>query len=115
MTEKPAFLQGFYPFEGSGIDKLQPFSTPITYKVPEDKRSQFVYFRAGNSSPEMVCVAMLRDGQPTRYFPIGGKGSVHVPLAVVEDLHPGTMLELQFAAPAGEKGTLVIDVGLMEF
>ena len=115
MTEKPAFLQGFYAFEGRGIDSLQPFSTPVTYTVPFDKRSQFIYLRAGNSSPELVCVVMLRDGNPSRYFPIGGKGAVHVPLAVVEDMHPGTVVELQFSAPQGVTGTLVIDVGLMEF
>jgi len=115
MIEKPAFLQGFYSFEGSGLDTLQAFSVPITYKVPEDKRSQLIYFRAGNSSPELVCVAIVRDGKPVRYFPIAGKGSVHVPLAVVEDMHPGTRVELMFSAPAGEKGTLVIDLGLMEF
>jgi assimilatory nitrate reductase catalytic subunit len=115
MTEKPAFLQGFYPFEGQGLHSPQPFSTPINYQVPFDKRSQFVYFRAGNSSSEMVCVVVLRDGKPTRYFPIPAKGAVHVPLAVVEDMHPGTQVELRIAAPEGQTGTLVIDLGLMEF
>ncbi len=115
MTEKPAFLQGVYAFEGHGLNSLQPFSTPITYTVPFDKRSQFIYFRAGNSSPEMVFVVLAQDGKPTRYFPMGGKSSVHVPLAVVEDLHPGTKLELLFGAPEGLQGTVVIDVGLMEF
>jgi hypothetical protein len=115
MIETPAFLQGIYTFEGRGLDSPQPFSSPITYKVPFDKRSQLVYFRAGNSSPEMVYVVLTRDGKPTRYFPVAAKGATHVPLAVVEDLHPGTQLDLLFAAPEDEKGTLVIDVGLVEF
>jgi hypothetical protein len=115
MTEKPAFLQGVYPFEGRGLNSLQPFSPPITYKVPFDKRSQFIYFRGGNSSAEMVYVVMTTNGKPARYFPVGAKSSTHVPLAVVEDLEPGTEINLLFAAPEGEKGTLIIDVGLMEF
>jgi hypothetical protein len=50
-----------------------------------------------------------------RYFPLGAKGAIHVPLAVVEDLHPESSLEVLLAAPAGVSGTVVIDIGLMEF
>ncbi len=115
MLEKPAFIQGIFSFEGKGLQSPQPFSPPITYKVPFDKRSQLVYFRAGSSSPEMVCFLLVRDGKPVRYFPVAAKGATHVPLAVVEDLHPETQLEVMFAAPAGEKGTVVLDIGMMEF
>ena len=39
---------------------------------------------------------------------------MHVPLAVVEDLQPDTVIEVYFAAPAGVSGTLVLDIGLIE-
>ena len=56
----------------------------------------------------------MRDGSPMRYFPIGAKGDVHVPLRVVEDLAAGTTVELWLAAPAGVSGTVVVDLGLVE-
>jgi hypothetical protein len=57
---------------------------------------------------------LLRDGKPMRYFPIGAKCGVHVPLAVVEDLFPETKLEVLLAAPVGASGYLVLDIGLLE-
>jgi assimilatory nitrate reductase catalytic subunit len=73
-----------------------------------------VYFRGGNTSAELIYVVLMRDGKPMRYFPIGAKGDVHVPLRVVEDLDGGTVLELHLAAPEGVTGAAVIDVGLVE-
>ena len=61
-----------------------------------------------------VCVVLMRDGQARRYFPIGARGDVHVPLRVVEDLDSGTAVELHLAAPAGVTGTLIVDFGLVE-
>ena len=61
-----------------------------------------------------ACLALMRDGQPMRYFPISAKGSEHVSLAVVEDLEPDTKLEVFIAAPSGTQGSLAIDVGLLE-
>jgi hypothetical protein len=49
-----------------------------------------------------------------RYFPIGAKASLHVPLAVVEDLFPESKLAVLLAAPKGSTGTVVIDFGLFE-
>jgi hypothetical protein len=115
MLEKPKFLQGVYEFEGHGLHVPGPLASPVSYKVPFDKRSQMVYFRAGNSSGDMIYVVLTRDGKPMRYFPLGAKGAIHVPLAVVEDLHPESSLEVLLAAPAGVSGTVVIDIGLMEF
>jgi hypothetical protein len=115
MLEKPKFLQGVYKFQGYGLDMPGPLPSPISYKVPFDKRSQMVYFRAGNSSGELIYVVLTRDGKPMRYFPIGAKEAIHVPLAVVEDLHPESALEVLLAAPAGTSGTVVIDIGLTEF
>ena len=66
------------------------------------------------SAPELVTVVLLRDGVPMRYFPIGARSDVHVPLRVVEDLTGGTVVELHAAAPEGVTGELVIDLGLVE-
>ena len=82
--------------------------------MPGDKRAQLIYFRAGNSCAEMVCVVLMRDGQPMRYFPIAAKGAEHVPLAVVEDLSPDTKLDVFICAPQGVQGTVVVDIGLLE-
>jgi hypothetical protein len=114
VLEKPIFLQGLYPFEGAGLETPVEFKPGITYKVPTDKRSQLIYFRAGNSSAEMIYVLFKRDGKPMRYFPIGAKGATHVSLAVVEDLQPDTVLEVLVAAPKGIAGSVLLDIGLME-
>jgi hypothetical protein len=115
MLEKPKFLQGVYSFEGKGLANPSPLVPALTYKVPTDKRCQLTYFRAGNSSAELIYLLVKRDGNPMRYFPVGAKSAVHIALAVTEDLHPDTTLEIQLAAPAYSKGEVVVDAGLMEF
>jgi len=110
----PKFLQGVFAFTGAGYDKPVPIAEALDYMVPGTKRAQFIYFRGGNSSGDMVAVVLLRDGVPMRYFPIGAHAGVHVPLAVVEDLEPDQKITLVVAAPEGVAGTLVVDVGLIE-
>ena len=34
----------------------------------------------------MIYLVLTRGGRPMRYFPVGAKGAIHVPLAVVEDI-----------------------------
>ena len=114
MSEKPAFIQGLFSYEGAGLGKAIPFAPRVTYVVPADKRSQVIYFRAGNAANEMVYLALMRRGALMRYFPIGAKGAVHVPLAVVEDLTPETEVEFLIAAPEGVKSSVLLDVGFME-
>jgi hypothetical protein len=114
IDAKPKFLNGVYSYQGVGYDKIGPVSDKLVYSVPPDKRAQLIYFRAGNSSSEMICLVLMRGGQPMRYFPIAAKGAEHVPLAVVEDLEPDTKLEVFVSAPSGAQGTLVIDIGLLE-
>jgi hypothetical protein len=114
MEATPRFLNGVYAFEGSGYDKPTVLDDKLAYAVPSDKRAQLIYLRAGNSSGELVYLALLRDGKPMRYFPIGAKCSEHVPLAVVEDLFPETKLAVVLAAPSGTSGHLVLDIGLLE-
>lgn len=114
MHSTARFLQGIYGFEGKGLD--QPFLLDglLTYTVPDGVIAQPVYFRGGNAAHELICVLLMRDGVPMRYFPIGAKGEVHVPLRVVEDLEPGTSVELHVAAPVGVSGAVVVDLGLVE-
>ena len=114
MLEKPVFLQGLFPFEGAGLNKPRPFAPSLTYKVPADRRAQLIYFRAGNPAAELVYVLFQRDSKPMRYFPIGAKGASHVELAVVEDLEPGTILEISIAAAEGVSGSVLLDIGLVE-
>jgi len=114
MLEAPRFLQGLYPFTGAGLSKPVGFNPHLSYKVPFDKRSQLIYFRAGNASDELIYVAFIRDGKPMRYFPIGAKAATHVELAVVEDLEPETVLEVLVAAPEGLASSLILDIGLLE-
>ena len=114
MISKPAFLQGIYPFEGSGLDKPGPLHPDLVYTVPPGTTAQALYFRGGNSTDELVTVVLLRDGAPMRYFPIGARAGTHVALAVVEDLDEGSTLELRLAAREGLTGSVVVDLGLVE-
>jgi assimilatory nitrate reductase catalytic subunit len=114
MFTKPRFLQGIVPFEGKGLDEPVPLGDAYSYTVPAGTTAQPLYFRGGNSTDALVCVVLVRDGAPMRYFPIGARDAVHVPLRVVEDLMADTVVELHLAAPEGVAGTVVVDLGLVE-
>ena len=114
MESTARFLQGVYPFEGKGIESPFPIAEALSYTVPDGVITQPVYFRGGNTTGELIYVVLMRDGSPMRYFPIGAKGDVHVPLRVVEDLTGGTVVELHAAAPEGVTGEIVVDLGLVE-
>jgi hypothetical protein len=113
IDSTPQFRRGIFSFTGAGYTKPTPLPE-LTYSVPSDKRGQTIFFRAGNSSAELITLVLLRDGQLMRLFPIGAKASLHVPLVVVEDLHPDQKLEVLIAAPEGISGTVVVDFGLLE-
>jgi hypothetical protein len=114
VLEKPAFIQGFFPFEGAGLERPIPFQPPVTYQVPADKRAQTIYFRAGNPSSELIYLVLTRRGVAMRYFPVGAKAGIHVPLAVLEDIPPASLVEILIAAPAGLKASVLLDVGFLE-
>lgn len=114
MITQNRFLQGIFPFVGAGLDKPAPISAELSLVVPDGVISQTLYFRGGNSSDELVTVVLMRDGIPMRYFPMGAKSDVHVPLRVVEDIEGGSVVELQLVAPADLAGTVVIDLGMVE-
>jgi hypothetical protein len=112
MSPTPRFIQGVFSFEGKGLDA--PYPLDVRYAVPADKRSQLIYLRGGNSADALVYLVLTRDDKPMRYFPIGAKASLHVPLAVVEDIFPESRLGVLIAAPRGTSGTVVIDFGILE-
>ena len=114
MHSTPRFLQGVFTFEGKGLDQPVPIDGALSYVVPAGTVAQAVYFRAGNATDELICVVLMRDGKPMRWFPIGAKSDVHVPLRVVEDLDSGVAVELYLSAPPGLAGFVVVDLGLME-
>jgi len=114
VLEKPAFIQGLFACEGRGLDKPGSLDPPVIYDVPADKRAQTIYFRAGNASAEMIYLVLTNGGRPMRYFPVGAKGAIHVPLAVVEDISPGSKVEVMLAAPDGLKCAVLLDVGFLE-
>lgn len=114
MNPTSRFIQGAFSFTGRGLDRPHPLHDSARFTVPADKRAQIVYVRAGNSSDALVYLVLRRDGKPIRYFPVGAKASIHVPLTVVEDVFPESKLEMLVAAPEGTSGTVVVDVGILE-
>ena len=114
MNPNPRFIQGVFAFKGKGYTAPYLLDDKGRYSVPPDKRAQAIYMRAGNSADALVCLILTRDGKPMRYFPLGAKASIHVPLAVVEDIFPESRLELLLSAPEGVQGTVVVDIGLLE-
>jgi hypothetical protein len=62
----------------------------------------------------MIYLVLTRRGKHMRYFAVGAKGAIHVPLAVLEDIPPGSPVEILIAAPAGLKSFVMIDIGFLE-
>ncbi|WP_418276431.1 molybdopterin oxidoreductase [Isoptericola jiangsuensis] len=114
MISSNRFLQGVYPFAGVGLAKPQPIDPALSYVVPDGVIGQALYFRGGNSADELVVVVLVCDGVAMRYFPVGARSDVHVPLRVVEDIEGGSVLELHLGAPDGVTGSVVVDLGLVE-
>src|SRR5947209_8336150 len=110
----PRFLQGAFNFDGKGCESPSLLDASLRYVVPAGAITQPVYFRGGNSTDELITIVLMRDGAPMRYFPVGAKDAVHVPLRVVEDLIADTVLEVFVAAPDGLSGTVFVDIGLVE-
>jgi len=109
----PHFLQGVYPFVGDGIVNLASLNHDLAFTVPDGRSAEVLYVRAGNSSEELVYLALVADGKPIRYVPLGPSTNQHVPLAIVESHAAGTVLEVMIGAPKGVTGVIVIDVGLV--
>ena len=59
----------------------------------------------------MINVTVLRDGQAMRYVSVAAGGTIHVPLAIVDELQPGTGITIVAAEGWGK---LILDVGFLE-
>lgn len=114
MNPTPRFIQGIFSFTGRGLAFPRPLDESTRFTVSPDKRAQLIYVRAGNSADALICLLLTRDEKPLRYFPIGAKSSIHVPLAVVEDIFPESKIEVLVAAPDDVSGTVVVDIGFLE-
>jgi hypothetical protein len=115
MEPKARFIHGVFAFEGRGLESPFPLHPHATYTAPSDKRGQLIYLRGGNATDELVYLTLVRNGtEVMRYFPLGAKAAMHVPLAVVEDLMPETKVDVHIAAPKGLAGAVVIDFGIIE-
>ena len=106
MASTPRFLQGVFPFTGHGLSKPEVIDVSTSFVVPSGSIAQPLYFRGGNSSDELIVVTL-------RMFPMGARDGVNVPLRVVEDVDPDSVLELVIAAPEGTSGEVVVDFGLV--
>ena len=114
MFEEHKFVQGMFGFAGRGLETPVSVEPRAIYQVPPDKRAQLIYCRVGNPTPEFLYLVLQRDGKPMRLFPCGGKSGIHVPLAIVDDILPNSVLELMLAAPEGLTGKVMIDLGFVE-
>lgn len=114
MLEIPRFIQGVFAFEGRGLERPEPLAPVAQHSVARDRRAQLIYFRGGNSCAELIYLVLRQNERPLRYFPLGAKSGAHVPLAIVEDLQPEARIDVLVAAPEGVRGSVLLDIGLME-
>ena len=112
--ETSRFIQGLFELTGAGLSRAVPLSPPVKYTVPFDRRAQLIYFRGGNSSNELIYLVLRQNERPMRYFPLGAKSGAHIPLAIVEDIQPEATVDVLVAAPEGVRGSVLLDIGLME-
>ena len=106
----PVLLQTIVEFEGRGLTEPMPIG--LSYVVRDGHTAGMFYFRAGSTVSGMVNVSILRDGKLMRYFPMAPNSTIHVSLAIVEELPERTHIEV-LAAGEGS-GTLILDVGYLE-
>src|SRR5258708_4049693 len=99
-------LRGVFAFEGKGLHEPFPVDAGLRYTVPGGSVARAVRFRVVNRSDDMVCVVLVCDGSPMRYFPVASQAEVEIPPRAVEDLRGGSTLELQVAAPRERTGSL---------
>jgi len=103
-------LQTIAALDGEGLDS--PKDLGLSYTVSQGCTAGVQYVRAGNTAEGMANITLLKDGKVMRYFPISAGGSIHVPLAIVDELRPGT--EVSVTAACEGSGTLILDIGILE-
>lgn len=110
MAYTTVLLQTITDVEGEGIDSPQDLN--LTYSVSQGCTAGVQYVRAGNTTEGMINITVLKDGKAMRYVPVAAGGAIHVPLAIVDELQPGT--EVSIGAAAERSGKLILDVGILE-
>jgi assimilatory nitrate reductase catalytic subunit len=85
----------------------------LCYTVLPGHMAHLIYFRGGNAADGLIYLSVVTDGAVRRYFPIGPQGTLHVPLAIREEIAERTRIEIHLAADAGLMGTVVVDAGLV--
>lgn len=110
MGYNTVLLQTITECEGNGLGESSPLG--LEYTVPQGCTAGLQYVRLGTTSTGMVNVTVLRDGKTMRYFPVAGGNSMHVQLAIVDQLESGEHIEI--TAGAEEGGTLILDIGILE-
>ena len=64
---------------------------------------------------EMIYLVLTRGGKAMRYFPVGAKSAIHVPLAVLEDHFARKPRSRCWWLRLKEsKSAVVLDIGFME-
>ena len=107
------FLQGIFDFERSGLHEPFLLDRRLSYTVPAGNEAQFVYFRGGNSSSELVCANAMRDGSRCATSRSAPRATRTSRCASSRTCSPRRR-SMHLAAPAGASGQIVIDVGLVE-
>lgn len=110
MAYTTVLLQKITAVEGKGLDS--PEDLNLTYTVQQGCTAGVQYVLAGNTAEGMVNITLLKDGKVMRYFPVAAGDAVHVPLAIVDDLRPGTEVSVSVAGEGS--GTLILDIGTLE-
>jgi hypothetical protein len=105
-------MRGVFPFAGRGLHEPLSVDAGLRYTVPAGSVARAVCFHVVNRSDDMVCVVVVCDGSPMRYFPVAAQAEAEIPPRAVEDLRGGSTLELQVAAPKGRAGSLAVDLSL---
>lgn len=110
MAYTTVLLQTITDIEGQGLSS--PETLNLTYTVSQGCTAGVQYVRAGSTVPGMVNITILKNGKAMRYVPVAAQSAIHVPLAIVDELRPGT--EISVAVAAEGSGTLILDIGILE-
>ena len=112
---RPVHLQGVFPFMGNGLLNPYVLSPDLVYTIPMDCKAALIDFRIGNASDQLIYISIVGNGKVRRYLPVGPQGGSHVELAIKDDIPAGTRVEVHLAASMGVLGTVIIDVGFVEW
>lgn len=110
MAYTTVLLQTITDIQGEGLNSPAPLN--LSYTVPQGCTAGVQYVRAGSTVGGMLNITLLQSGKVMRYIPVAAGSATHVPLAIVDELQPGT--EVSVAVAAEGSGTLILDIGVLE-